>query len=761
MKKLYLIIFILLLIIVTISCVGYFSTIPPRQSFTDRIDNFPIENVPLDEAAHIYWNENLIPFIDAQTDHDAAYLLGMVHAHLRLGQMSLIRRVTQGRLSESAGPFVANVDKTIRMLNLDQAVDSIVTTLPDETKNWLKYYVDGLNFYQKEMDQRPIEMKLLALEPEEWTTEDIVLMGRLVGLDINWLNWFQWLPLQDRPFYKELWDRYVDIGQNSSPSFQNMNTFSGNIISSTGRTGSNAFVLSNEITKDGSAYMASDPHLGISIPNTWIVAGYKSPSFHVIGLMFPGVPMVLLGRNDQIAWGGTNMRSASSDLYRLTDDDIDKIESHEEKIRVRWWFDRKVTVRSSRFGPIISDSPLIKNVDDSILSMRWVGHRPSDEFSTFYKLNQAEDWDDFVQAFDSYAVSGQNFLYADKSGNIGMVLGVLLPDRSSTIPDSIILKPELYEHQWHGLIKSTELPRSYNPSNGYIVSANNRPVVNDPPIGYFFSANDRVDRISSLIEKNIPIELETIHAIQQDTYVESAYDLHKKLVVKMNTLLADIVWTEGEQLYLDILKKWDGYYNIESQGALAFQLFTYYFATDYYKKRYDEDVVNMLLSSEFLNTFLFEDIDSEWNEIIKPLMISSIQEAAKTFQDYENWGDFHRLNLAHPLGMIPIIGKKYQFGNYPIGGTYNSSMKTAHNVTNEKHNTFYGANSRFIAKMADINENYFVLLGGQDGWIGSDYISDQVPLWLEGKYIKFPFQIDIIREEFPYRSEIKVIQRNN
>ncbi|MBN1155555.1 penicillin acylase family protein [candidate division KSB1 bacterium] len=739
---------IILIVVISVSCVGFLTMMPTSQSLHQRIDRFPVTSLPLDQSAEIYWSEHLIPFIEAQTDHDAAFLLGMVHAHLRLGQMSLIRRVGQGRFAESAGPLVAKVDQTIRILNFGEAIDSIKMILPDETRKWLSDYKDGINFYQSRNPQRPIEMKLLGIEYEDWTVDDILLIGRLIGIDINWMNWFQWLPLQGKPFYHELWNRYVDIGCNSSPSFKVMTSPTDEIMLASARTGSNAFVLSDKMTTDHSAYLVSDPHLGLTIPNTWIIGGYKSPSFHVIGLMFPGIPMVLLGRNPAIAWGGTNMRSASSDLYRVKEEH-EAIESHQEIVKVRWWSDRTITVRKSELGPIITDSPLIETTDDRILAMRWVGHQPSDEFTTFLRVNQAENWDEFVRAFDSYAVSGQNFLYADTSGNIGMVLAVRIPNRVYSSPDSLVLNPDLPAHQWYGLTNATELPKTYNPSSGYIVSANNRPVVTNPTIGYFFSANDRVDRISKLISDKTPVDFDDLKVIQQDTYVESAYRLHGKLMQKIN-LLADATWTDMEKSYLETLKQWDGYYDKKSKGALAFQLLCYYFASDYYAQRYDETVRDMLLSSEFLNTFLLEDLDNEWSGIIKPRLINSISEAATQCDKYENWGDFHRLNVAHPLGMIPIIGKKFKFGNYPIGGTYNSAMKTAHNVTDQRHNSFYGANSRLITKLDDPNENYFVLLGGQDGWIGSDHIVDQVPLWLQGDYIKFPMMKNAVQAAFPF-----------
>jgi len=336
-----------------------------------------------------------------------------------------------------------------------------------------------------------------------------------------------------------------------------------------------------------------------------------------------------------------------------------------------------------------------------------------------------------------------------------MVLAVKIPRRTYSRPNNLVLNSELNSNQWHGFLKSTELPNAYNPGCGYIVSANNRPVVSESTLGYFFSANDRVDRISHLIEAQSTVDLEDIKRIQQDTYVESASRLKQLIILKINNL-TEITLSDKEKIFLKALQDWDANYDESSTGALAFTLFNYYFASDYYTNRYADDVAQMILSSEFLNRFMSEDLESERIELLRPIIIEAIRKGTASFFKYENWGDFHRLNLAHPLGMMPLIGKKYQYGNYPIGGTTNSAMKTAHNVTNEKHNTFYGANSRFITKLDDPDANYFVLLGGQDGWIGSEHIVDQVPLWLEGKYINFPMTINNIQATFPYRSQLEI-----
>lgn len=747
--KIYVLIIIVFVVLLLISCMAVITTAPKKRNLDQRLQSFPTTGLPLKESTSIYWDSHLIPFIEAKTDEDCAFLLGMVHAHLRLAQMTLIRRVVEGRLAESAGPFASSIDHSLRIVNLAAAVDSIEKILPDETRNWLQNYANGINFYQEKMTEKPVEFKLLGIKPEPWAVKDILTVGRLASADVNWFNWFQWLKFRDKPYWQEIWNRFLDLGFQSTPSFQaDLNFIAAGI-----KSGSNATVISANRSTDGNAILATDPHLGLQLPNTWLIAGYQCPSFHVVGFMIPGVPMVLVGRNPDIAWGGTNMRSASSDLYELTSEQLENVKTRTKKIKVRWWKDKEVEVRMSDIGPVLSDIPFFKN-NKKIFAMKWVGHQATDEYSSFYQLNKATNWNEFRNAFESYGVSGQNFLYADSEGHIGMVPAVKIPNRQQLKPDDFLLNSDNPNYQWKGLIGTLELPYVFDPAEGFIVSANNRPFVHNPPMGYFFSANDRVDRLTELFQQDVKVDLEFIKKTQLDVNVKSAVRLRDLLIQKMDSLNLDVSNDPRTTELMTALHQWDGNYHVDSKGAVAFQMLVFHLIQDYYTEKYDEDFSAALLSSEHANTFLEQDLEKKDNEKIKSILQQAIKKAVKDARKYENWGEMHRLNVSHILGRIPVIGGRYRFGNYPAEGSYNSAMKTAHEITNKKHDTFYGANSRFIALMRDMDENYFVLLGGQDGWLGSENFVDQVPLWLKGEYIKIPILIENVRKAFPYRIQL-------
>ncbi|UCE06682.1 MAG: penicillin acylase family protein, partial [bacterium] len=741
----------LIFFLLLISCMAVITISPKKQNLTQRLHSFPIADLPLEKSATIYWDSHLVPFIEAKTDQDCAFLIGIVQAHLRLAQMTIFRRVVEARLAESVGPIATSIDHALRILNLSAVSDSIEKILPPETKNWIQNYVNGINFYQERLVEKPLEFKLLAIKPEPWEVKDILTIGRLASADVNWFNWFQWLKLRDKPYWQELWNRFLELGFQSTPSF---NT-SANFISSGIKSGSNAVVIAASRSKDSHAILANDPHLGLQLPNTWMIAGYKCPSFHVVGLMFPGVPMVLAGRNPSIAWGGTNMRSASSDLYELKANQNNNIAVRKEKIKVRWWKDKSVDIRTSEIGPIISDVSFFKVKEGQILAMKWVGHQPTDEHTSFYKINKAANWEEVRQALESYGVSGLNFLYADTNGHIGMVPAVKIPNRSQNRPPDFILDADNPQHQWQGLINPPDLPYVFNPEQGFIVTANNRPFVYNPPLGFFFSANDRADRLKQLLQQNNQVDLNFIKQMQRDVFAPSAFQLRDLMIDKIDALNLVNPENEKQVQLLEVLRQWDGRYHVESKGAVAFQVVLFHLIKNYYSQRYDQDMVELFLSSEHVNTFLQQDLITENPQVLKNILQQALKQATKNYKKFNNWGDLHRLKLSHPLERIPLIGRKFRYGDYPAEGAYNTVMKTAHQISNKRHDTFYGANSRIIIMLRDPDENYFVLLGGQDGWLGSEHFVDQVPLWLKGEYIQIPLRIESVRESFPHQMQLQ------
>ena len=710
----------------------------------------PQRDLPLQRPVVVHWDEHQIPFVEAETDRDLAFTLGMIHAHLRLGQLETLRRIAAGRLSEIAGPFATDIDHTLRILNVGRTAAQAAQTLPAPTREWLEAFVAGLNHYQDQLTELPLEYALYGIERTPWTLEELLATQRVASADVTWLTWGLMLRLKDRADFPELWRQVAELGGRTALSFPGKTALRlDHLLGGMGKTGSNSIALSPNKTKTGAAMIINDPHVGVSLPNLWLLGGYKSPSYHAVGIMIPGIPAIALGRNPKIAWGGTNMHAASSDLYDVSKLPQKDWKSRTEQIKVRWWFDEEVTVRESPLGPIFSDSPLFDWGDKPPVALRWIGHLPSDEISALLRMNQATSFEEFRRAFATFAVSGQNFLYADVEGNIGHVLAARLPVREKGIPKDIVRDPSF---AWEGFRDATSLPAAYNPDSGFIASANNQPADADIPIGYFFAASDRVERLADIVQRVDRFDLDAAKAIQQDVYLQSSVDLRNAYLATIEALGLEESAPQEQKLVIDEMRKWTGYYLRDERGPVAFELFNTAFMSRFYiDKLGDEDTAKSLLSFSSIRQLLLTELPKRKPETLRAFVVEALDHAGDKIEDYPTWGAMHKMRLQHPLAEAPVIGGKFMFKEYGVSGSTDTVRKTAHRPTDEVHATNYGSNARHISDLSDPDANYFVLLGGQDGWFESTTFLDQAELFERGEYVQVPLRTETVRQSFAHR----------
>ena len=732
--------------------------LPDKASLDARLKAFPTRDLPLTSAVAIYWNDNQVPFIEAANDEDLAFALGMVHAHLRLAQMTILRRIVEGRLAESAGPIAADIDHALRILNFGRGAAKFEAAMPPETRAFVEDFVRGINYYQGKLAARdlPHEFKVLALRREPWSVRDVLAIGRLAGTDINWLGYFSLLKLRERPDWPELYARLLKAGGASTTSFSagDQSEILKQLLLGAARTGSNALVVAGARSQSGAALLASDPHLGIQMPNLWLIAGMKSPSYHAVGFMIPGVPVVALGRNRDIAWGGTNMRAASSDLFDVSKAPPISIKSRTERIKVRWWLDRSVTVRESPYGPVISDAPILNWQGKPPFALRWIGHERGDEITALLKASRARNWPEFRAAFDTFAVSAQNMVYADRAGNIGQLMAAMLPVRARALPPDLILDPADPAAPWKAIATAAQLPTSYNPKAGYLASANNKPAELPFPVGYVFSQDDRMLRMRALVGEHPRLGLAELKAVQRDVLVPSSLQLRNLYLAAIARTKADEGLGRRAERALALMAEWDGRYRADDQAPVAFELFHFRFQQRYYVGRYGEEAANTMFAIAAMPRLLAEDLPKIPEAELRPLLAEALADAGRKLGRFKSWGAMHRLQLSHPLAFAPLIGGRYRFGDLPAGGSTESLMKTAHNSTDGRHYTRYGQQARFVTDLADPDANYFVLLGGQDGWLGSATALDQLSLWQSGEYIQLPLRAETVRARFPRRLEL-------
>ncbi|MCG6970838.1 MAG: penicillin acylase family protein [Gammaproteobacteria bacterium] len=755
------------------------SPLPPDTSLQQRLAMFPRKSLDIKGRVVIHWDEHQIPFIEAEHDNDAAYALGLVHAHLRLGQMEMFRRIAQGRVAEMAGPAAADIDEVLRILDFKGTAAHIETTLPPDTLSWLQRYVDGVNDYERTTAQLPLEFQVLAMQREPWTVVDVLSCLRLGGIDFNWLVWLNLLELRQSKEWPQIWQRLsaqtsaskaipttidpamvhsalADIHGNTK--FNQL----GMLLASVGKLGSNSLSISSQRSATGSALSASDPHLGIMSPNPWVLAGIKSPSYHVVGMMVPGVPVFAIGRNPWIAWGGTNLRAASSDLVDVSNLSPDDITQREETIRVRWWFDRHITIRQTPWGPIVSEAQLLKDLGLPATALKWVGHQSSDEITAMLQVSRARDFGEFRAAFADFAVPAQTMVYADIDGRIGKVMAGRLPVRALPRRD-LILSPQEAASTWSTMLGSDTLPATMDPPRGFIASGNDRPDNPPIPVGYFFSPDDRVKRMAQLLDDWNKVGVTELMALQQDVYMASSVALRDLLLIKLTELNIEGN-DENQRQVIELLRQWDGYYRPDSRAALAYELVRQVVSAEFFETRFNGQDWAAFANVDRIKTMLLEDIQRAEPAMLRPVLLKALHKAAQTIADNDNknnsnntknnWGEVHRLQLAHPLANMPLIGKRYVFSNLPVGGSNDTLMKTAHGAVNKRHTARYGSTARHVSDLSDLDHNYFVLLGGQDGWINSSTYLDQLPLWRAGEYIQLPLRQATLRERFAYHMEL-------
>lgn len=756
---------LVLMVLLPAGC-SLLAPLPGPVTIDQRLAGLPSRDLPLEGEVVIHWNANLVPFIEARTDGDAAFALGMVHAHLRWGQMEIMRRVVQGRLAGMVGPMAVDIDHAIRLLDLAGAAAATEERLHPATRLWLERFAAGVNAYAARATERPFEFRVLGIEPEPWTVRDLLVTGRLFAADVNWFTMFSLLPLMDDPRWERIWRRTLDNGAASIPSYRARDSSDekrlilARLLRGMSRSGSNAAAVAPEKTAHGAALLAGDSHLGISLPNTWLIAGLVSPSYHMAGLMLPGAPFVAVGRNTDIAWGGTNMRAASSDLVSLAGEPENGLETRTEKVAVRWWFDARLTLRHSRFGPVLSDAPPLK-WSGPPFALRWVGHRPSDEIGAFLAAGRAADWASFRLAFQNYAVSSQNMLYADEGGNIGLLPAARLPRRSYTRPPGLILDPGDPATGWQGLVNPPDLPSTFNPESGFIASANNTPYRhvpgrdNAPPVGFFFQSNDRIERLNRLLAPARDVDVDFMKRLHLDVTSDGARELRDFIVGRMAGAADSWPADDPRTALLARIRDWDGAYGADSSGAAAFQILLAHLGPAFYKPRWGEDLTAGLMARPGLERTLLNDMRTAPRAEADRALALAWPPASTRASEVESWGRIHRLRLGHLLANAPVIGHRFQAFDHPASGSYSSLMKTAHTCTDQVHGTTYGSQARYIFSMADPDANWFLLLGGQDGRPGSPAWIDQARLWEAGEYIRVPLRLQTVRREFGFKTVLK------
>lgn len=680
-----------------------------------------------------------VAHIDAKkSDLDAFFALGYVHAQDRFWQMEFNRRVAQGTLSEIMGDRTVKADEYLRTWGFYKAAEASWPALSPKTQKILQSYTDGVNAYiaQKHF---PLQLTILRDKPKPWTVIDSLSWQKVLAWDLQ--NVWK-AKIKNYLVEKKLGNNQIPVLFPAYPKDapivlsdedlkqsglldKNKNIES---FANAPDKGSNAWVVSGKLTDTGKPFLANDPHLELQSPSLWYLAELKGPHLHVTGATMPGLPVVAIGHNDNIAWGATNVNPDVQDLYILSP--TAKVNVTHEIIKVLNKPDIDFSVLTSDVGPVISHVTEADNIGPYV-ALKWTALQPNDTtIQSMIEINYAKNWPEFVSALKDFVTPSQNFVYADTAGNIGYYLPGRIPVRNwnSNLP---VLDDQ--DHQWQGYIPFEKLPHVFNPSKGYIVTANNKVTSDRYPyaINFRWSVPPyRAERINALlkadISKNKLLNIQDFKTIQSDTVSLLWQSLAPEL---LNTKPLD----DNSQKGLEYLKNWNGEGNLDSIGQT---IFAYWYSQ--LKELTPDFLLKLMEYPEPL--YIQQQIKNNPEFLSK-----SLQKAMeKLIHDKGNdpkkwrWGDTHHAIFDElGIGGAPGLGMLWNREIPSPGSLYTVNAGT-YNMNNFQQRD--GAGYRQIIDLNNFNQSLFIQSLGQSNDIFNSHYEDMMKKWRDGKYVSMSSQ---------------------
>jgi penicillin amidase len=766
-----------------------------------------------------------VPHLHAATLDDLVIAQGFITAQDRLWQMDILRRHAAGELAEILGPGLVEHDRAQRILQVRAAADRAIAALPPDQLHWLQLYARGVNAsIAAQSPHLPIEFRLLRYQPAPWTPRDSILVGLAMFQDLT--NTFPQklnreavsakLPpdlladlypvssWRDHPPTQPIVDLtnppadFIEIPLDESQSKLNSPTTksgagapylaasSPNVGSHRGTTstqsllalqkilatsrcegciaGSNNWVVSGTHTASGKPLLSNDMHLNHSVPGVWYEADLQSSAnnFHVAGVTLPGYPFVIVGHNDHIAWGFTNLGADVQDLYlehlrgtgstaeyETPDRTWHPVLHQREVIHVKHRADVVLDVAATQHGN--TATPLISALfpkESRPVSLRWTIYDPSTITATFLGIDSAIDWPSFTAAFSTFSGPAQNVVYADDHGNIGYHVAGKVPIRGSlTQPTPLAPVPTDAldpSHDWAGYIPFDQLPQSFDPAGGILATANSRVTPDDYPypIALNWGAPYRNERIWKVLASRDHLTPSDMLALQTDVYSDLDHVLAQRFAYAI-----DHSTTRDKRLHqaADILRKWNGHVDASAaapaivdaaRGALwplllnsrlgdAAHLYTWN------QKPFAEEQLIMHTPARWLPSNY-----ANWDELLTAAVGNGLLQAHAPF-NLTKWqyGKSNPVDIEHPLFLqSPLLQRLI---GLPTGtGTQPQSGDT---TTVKQVGRAFGPSERFTADLSDLDHSTLNLVLGQSGNPASPWFMDQWLAWYKGTTFTLPF----------------------
>ncbi len=752
-----------------------------------------------------------IPHIKAQSPEDAAFALGWLHAAERGWQLEFNRRVVAGRLSEVLGEATLSADKTLRALGIKRAAEAQYQRMPADVQASLQAYANGINSYWSQFDGLLTpEFVALRIDPRSqakagqyWQPSDSVGWALVMALDLggNWAKEVQRLQLAEKLSTADIWAMmppYPGEAPATSTDFAQMykrlgvfapkdaTAHSGRVeprshalahataqwVAALGQTeglGSNNWAVDGTRSQTGKPLLANDPHLGLSAPAIWYFAHLSSPDragaaqprdLNVIGATLPGMPFVVLGHTDGVAWGFTNTGPDVQDLYleqvnterpnqyRVPSDVSGQVawaefETRQERIAVKGQEDVLLTVRSTRHGPVISDNGKYDWLNPQyVLALRWSA-LDADNMTVVagFRGNRAQTVDELKLAYTDYHSPMQNAVMADTTGRIAYQAIGRAPIRRSDHDLQGVAPAPGWEPRfdWTGWIPRAENPKD-DGSTGWVATANQR--IHAPDYPYFLTqdwvAPYRMERIQERLLASNSHTIESFQSIQNDVVsLEAKRWLPLLKPIQGKHALAAIA--QG------ILGQWDGSMTQDTAAPLIFNAWIAQFGESLLRSRLGDELYERVSTGRSqYRTGLLDIVEKQsWCGDCAPQLQAALDSAlvdlASRYGDDPaqwRWGNAHVAISSHkPFGQVPVLRDLFDVKR-PSGGDGFTVNVGQYHLSDGKapFASRHAASLRAIYDLADLDRSVFIYQTGQSGNVFAAEYRDMANDWSQGRY---------------------------
>jgi penicillin G amidase len=672
------------------------------------------------------------PHIRAATEEDALFVQGYVTAQDRLWQMEGLRRLAAGDLAEIIGARGLENDQEARRLLMRRSAEADYLNLPPRDRAALAAYTRGVNaFLATHLHDLPVEFTLLNYQPRPWSVVDSILVS---------LQMFRTLTPSWR---QDL--RKRDMLRNGDP--QKVAALFATRSGSEVQPGSNAWALAGNLTASGKPELSNDMHLEYGLPGIWYMTHLEAPGLNVAGVALPGLPGIIVGHNQHIAWGITNLQFDVQDLY------IEKLDERTGRYLYRGQVQQarpdlelipvKGQAATELLVWITHDGPLFVTEGGDRMALRWVAHDASIYQYPVLEYDRAQNWQQFTTALARFAGPGSNFVYADADGNIGYHAAGRFPVRHGYAGD-VPVDGASGDFEWQGYIPFDQLPATFNPPRGIIASANQNPFPRDYAyaVNGVFAPPDRAHEILEALSARKGWRPEQSLAVQKDVYSEWFHFLAAEVVAAY----------EGRQIHtaqLDqataLLRGWNG--QMEKNLAAPFLMELIYLhlrsavadsaapgsgAT--YDFPFAPAVLEHLLRAKPRGWF------SDYDELLLRALADGVEEGVRIQgRDLKRWqyGSYLRITIDNPIvHQVPWVGKYFDIGPAPLSGS---------NTTIKQTTPRLGPSMRMDADTGDWDGSLLNVLTGQSGQILSSHYRDQWEAYYTGR--SFPMQFQNVKTD--------------